>query len=432
MTRTPMSYCTRCTYPSVAVNLLLDDEGVCGACRTQEEFQRLTPEFWAERKKIFDRLIKEVRASSTSDYDCIIPVSGGKDSYYQTHMAVDEYGLKPLLVTYHGNNYLPEGDDNRDRMRQVFDADHIVMGPSVEVLRKLNRICFRKMGDMNWHAHCGIETFPIQIATRFDIPLMLWGETAWDISGMYDPDDFVEYSARIRHEHSLRGFEWYDMLNDPCDPLSEKDLAWAKYPSDGEILRVGVRGLFIGNFFKWDPHTQTQAMRELYGWKPSERPFERTYRIASNIDDRYENGVHDLLKFIKFGYGRGSDHGSKDIRMGYMTRGEGIEAVRRYDHVVSQDLFHWLNYVGMSEDEFWATADTFRDPRVWWIESGAWWKDNIWGSPSSYGPVHLPPEAQERYKRAHDDVIGDINSQRVQFKGAYGRGNAQAVEPALI
>jgi N-acetyl sugar amidotransferase len=399
MSRRPMTYCTRCTYPFITVNLMLDDEGVCGACRTEEEFQQLTPEFWAERKKIFERLIEEIRVNSTSEYDCIVPVSGGKDSYYQTHVVASEYGLKPLLVTYHGNNYLPEGDYNRDRMRHVFNADHIVMGPSVEVLKKLNRICFRKMGDMNWHAHCGIMTFPIQAAVRFKVPLMIWGETFWDISGMHDPDDFVEFSARGRHEHALRGFEWYDMLDDPRDPLTEKDLAWAKYPSDADILDVGVRGLYIGNFFKWDPNTHTKMMQDLYGWRPSERPFERTYRTGSNLDDRYENGAHDLLKFIKFGYGRGSDHSGKDIRMGYMTREEGIEMVRKYDHVVSQDLFYWLDYVGMSEDEFWATADAFRDPRVWWIENGEWWKDNIWGTPSAYGPVHLPLEAQEKYKK---------------------------------
>lgn len=399
MSRRPMTYCTRCTYPFITVNLVLDEEGVCGACRTEEEFQLLTPEFWSERKRKFELLIEEIRAKSTSEYDCIIPVSGGKDSYYQTHVATAGYGLKPLLVTYHGNNYLPEGDYNRDRMRHVFNADHIVMGPSVEVLKKLNRICFRKMGDMNWHAHCGIFTFPIQAAVRFRVPLMLWGETAWDISGMYDPDDFVEFSARTRHEHGLRGFEWYDMLNDPQDPLTEKDVAWAKYPTDAEILDVGVRGLYIGNFFKWDPNTHTKMVQDRYGFQPSQRPFERTYRTGSNLDDRYENGAHDLLKFIKFGYGRGSDHSSKDIRMGYMTREDGIEMVRKYDHVVSQDLYHWLEYVGMSEDEFWATADTFRDPRVWWIENGEWWKDNIWGTPSSYGPVHLPLQSQEKYKR---------------------------------
>jgi hypothetical protein len=250
------------------------------------------------------------------------------------------------------------------------------------------------MGDMNWQNHCGIMSAPIQIAVKFKIPLIIWGETSWDISGMYSPDDFVEFSARVRHEHDLRGYEWYDMLE---HGLKEKDMMWAKYPSDEEILEVGVRGLYIGNFFKWDPNKQTKLVMEKYDWKPSEKPFERTYRRFSNLDDRYENGIHDLMKFIKFGYGRASDHASKDIRTGYMTRQKGIEMVRKYDSVVSSDLYYWLNYVDMTEDEFWKIADTFRDIRVWWIEDGKWWKDNIWGEPSSYGPIHLTDKEVQNF-----------------------------------
>jgi N-acetyl sugar amidotransferase len=399
MGRHPMKYCKRCVYPCMAVNLSMDEEGICTSCRAAVAFENMTPEFWRKRRELFERCIEETRKNRMSDYDCVIPVSGGKDSYYQTHIIVQEYGLKPLLVTYHGNNYLPEGNDNRDRMRDVFNADHLVMGPSVEVLKKLNRLCFRKMGDMNWHAHCGINTYPIQVAVKFAIPLIIWGEIAWDISGMFDPDDFVEFSARVRHEHDLRGFEWHDLLNDPVEHLSEKDLSWAKYPSDEEILKIGVRGLYIGNFFKWDPYSHAKMIEKRYGWKAAAKPFERTYRKISNLDDRYENGVHDLLKFIKFGYGRASDHASKDIRTGYMIREEGIDMVKQYDHVVSQDLYHWLEYVEMGEGEFWATADRFRDARVWWIQDGQWWKDNIWGEPSAYGPVYLPRDAQEKYRQ---------------------------------
>lgn len=378
-----MRYCKRCVYPEISVNMCFDEQGICSACRVFEKLTSLSETFWKERKKRFDKIVEEVLATDKSNYDCIVPVSGGKDSYYQTHIMAKQYGLKPLLVTYHGNNYLPEGDYNRDMMRHVFDADHVVVGPSVEVLKKLNRLCFRKMGDMNWHAHCGIFTVPIQIAVKFKIPLIIWGEIAWDISGMHDPDDYVEFSARVRHEHGLRGFEWYDMLNDPIEKLNEKDLLWAKYPTDEEILDIGVRGLYIGNFFKWDPNEHAKMVQEKYGWKPKQTPFERTYRNISNLDDRYENGIHDLLKYIKFGYGRATDHASKDIRMGYMTREEGIEMVRKYDHVVSSDLYYWLDYVGMSESEFWRIADGFRDPRVWRKESGKWVKDNIWDTECS-------------------------------------------------
>jgi N-acetyl sugar amidotransferase len=385
-----MIYCTKCVYPQIAVNLDVDEEGVCSSCRTFEKFEQLKPGFWEQRKRKFEDLLEENRRNNVnSNYDCIIPVSGGKDSYYQTHVICSEYGLKPLLVTYHGNNYLPEGDYNRDRMRHLFNADHMVFGPSINVLKKLNRICFRLMGDMNWHAHCGIMTVPIIVAVRYKIPLIIWGETAWDISGMYEPDDFVEFSARARHEHALRGFEWHDLINDPIDTLTEKDMIWAKYPTDEEIIRVGVRGLYIGNFFKWDPNSHAKLIQEKYAWKSAEKPFERTYRRISNLDDRYENGIHDLLKFIKFGYGRASDHASKDIRMGYMTREEGIEMVRKYDHVVSSDLQYWLDYVGMTEDEFWRVADGFRDKRVWSQKNGQWVKDNLWGGLSAYGQVRL-------------------------------------------
>ncbi|MBI4971498.1 MAG: N-acetyl sugar amidotransferase [Candidatus Omnitrophica bacterium] len=379
-----MKYCQRCVYPAVSVNLYIDEEGVCSACRSWEAFEKLTPEFWAERKKRFELLVDEMRAKSKgNNYDCVIAVSGGKDSYYQTHKIVTDYGLKPLLVTYHGNNYLPEGDYNRDRMRQVFDADHLVFGPSVDALKKLNRLCFRKMGDMNWHAHCGIFTYPIQCAVKFNIPYIIWGEIAWTISGMYSPEDYVEFSARVRHEHGLRGFEWYDMLNDSVEKIREQDVLWAKYPTDEEILKVGVRGIYIGNFFKWDANWHAKMIQEKYGWKAADLPFERTYRKISNLDDRYENGIHDLLKYIKFGYGRTSDHASKDIRSGYMTREEGIEKVKKHDHVVSSDLAYWLNYVGMTESEFWETANRFRDPRVWRKENGNWVKDNIWDEEKS-------------------------------------------------
>ena len=102
----------------------------------------------------------------------------------------------------------------------------------------------------------------------------------------------------------------------------------------------------------------------------------------SNLDDIHENGMHDYLKFIKFGYGRGSDHSCKDIRRGYLTREQGVEMVRKYDHVKSSDLKRWCKYTGMTEEEFDNIADIFRDPRVWWKDKqNNWVKVNIWDSP---------------------------------------------------
>ncbi len=393
-----MQYCSKCVYPFATVNLNIDDDGVCSSCKTFEAFEKIPDEHWKIRKEKLSKIIEETRKDNSSNYDCLIPVSGGKDSYYQAHVLIKDFGLKPLLMTYHGNNFLPEGDINRDKMRHVFNADHIVWGPSIDVIIKLNRLGFKKMGDMNWQNHCGIFSAPIQVAVNFKIPLIFWGEINWDISGMFDPNDYIEFSARVRHEHDLRGYEWNDFMNDPIDNLEEKDMIWAKYPSDAEILKVGTRGLYIGNFYKWDPNKHTTLMKDLYDWQQARQPFERTYRMFSNLDDRYENGIHDLMKFIKFGYGRCSDHASKDIRTKYLTREQGIEMVKKYDHVVSSDLYHWLDYVKMSEDEFWIIADSFRDPRIWWIEGNKWYKDNIWGDPSSFGDVALSKQEIEVFK----------------------------------
>lgn len=388
-------YCTRCTYGTAsAAAITFDEEGVCSGCRTAAQAANID---WEQRRGWLQELVEEYR--SDDSYDILIPVSGGKDSYFQTHFAVHELGLKPLLVTYHGNNYLPEGQRNLDRMREVFDCDHIVVRPSQDVLIKMNRLGFILQGDPNWHAHCGIFSVPIQVAVRYDVPLILWGEHGFmDLGGMFSYRDLVEFTAKFRLEHALRGFDWFDFTDEGLvkagraelvEGLREKDLQWAKYPSDTEIDDSGVRGIYLSNFVRWDGEKNAELMMKLYDWLPAQQPFERTYRRISNLDDMHENGIHDYLKFVKFGYGRGTDHSTKDIRAGRMTRDEGIEMVRRYDHVKPRrDLERWLDYVDMTEAEFDAIADGFRDPRVWSSEDGHWVKDDIWGGRSAYGPVH--------------------------------------------
>ena len=244
-----MKYCKECLYPSVSVLLNIHDDGICSGCRSHKSFLNSPDEFWKKREEKFQELLNEYK--NESYYDCIVPVSGGKDSYYQTHVICKKYNLKPLLITYDGNNWLPVGEYNRNQRKNKFDIDHIMWSPSVDVLKKLNRLAFRKIGDMNWHDHCGIVTVPIIMAVKFKIPLIIWGETEWDIAGIYGPEDVVEFSNRSRHENSLRGYEWYDFIKNNEEKLTEKDLAWSKYPSDEEILSVGVRGIYIGNFFMW-------------------------------------------------------------------------------------------------------------------------------------------------------------------------------------
>lgn len=377
----PMSYCARCVMPAAsATPLTYDGNGVCSACRVAAQKAAID---WDRRRRELGDLFQSYR-SDGSNYDCIVGVSGGKDSYWQVHVVTKMFGLKPLLVTYHGNNYLPAGEYNLNRMREVFDCDHIVVRPGVELLKKMNRLCFHKMGDMNWHGHCGIFTVPIQVAVRYRVPLIVWGEHGFmELGGMFSHADYPEFTAKTRLEHALRGFDWYDMVDEELG-IAERDLLWAKYPSDDEVDDTGARGIYLSNYLGWDASEHGPLMQELYGWQDSPEPFDRTYRRMSNLDDMHENGAHDYLKYVKFGYGRATDHACKDVRSGRMSREEAIEMVRAYDDVRPRDLIRWLDYVGMSAAEFDRVADGFRDPRVWARDaSGAWVKTSLWDPPAS-------------------------------------------------
>ena len=370
-------WCTRCVYPSIsAAPMEFDAHGVCTGCRMAEVKAAIKPEEWDRRLGLLREIVDRYRSHDGSRHDCVIAVSGGKDSYFQAHFIKNVLGLRPLLVTYNGNNWTEVGWRNMLRMKEVFGADHVLVSPSVETLKKLNRLAFVAMGDMNWHAHVGIMTAPVAVAAQHGIPLVFYGEHGYlDLCGQFSMDDFPEIGFRDRLEHFARGFEWTYFAG--REGLSSQDLQIWKYPTDRTLFELDLRGIFLGNYVYWEANEHIKLVTEKYGFEVSHQPFERTYRTMSNLDDMHENGVHDYLKYIKFGYGRCTDHVCKDIRAGLMTRAQGMELVRKMDPVKPSDLTRWLGYVGMSEAEFDGIADTFRDPRVWCVENGAWNRDEL-------------------------------------------------------
>jgi N-acetyl sugar amidotransferase len=385
--RRQIRWCTQCVSPTIsAAPMEFDEHGVCSGCRMARMKTAITAEEWRRRRGLLRDILDRYKCRDGSRYDCVIPVSGGKDSYFQTHVIKHEFGLNPLLVTYNGNNYTEVGWRNVHRMKEAFGVDHVFYSPSVELLKKLNRLGFIIMGDMNWHAHVGITTLPIRVAAQFKVPLLIWGEHGYlDQCGQFSMDDFPEMSYRDRLEHFARGYEWTYMAG--REGITSQDMIPYKYPSDQELFDLDVRGIYLGNYLYWEANEHTNLVIERYGFEISSEPFERTYRRMSNLDDMHENGMHDYLKYIKFGYGRCTDHVCKDIRAGLMTRDQGIALVRAMDHVKSRDLQRWLGYAGMTEDEFDRIADTFRDPRVWRVVGGEWVKDNIWDECDARLPV---------------------------------------------
>lgn len=380
-----MKYCKKCLFKEInPIPISFNKDGICTGCLFSEKKYEVN---WKQRERKFLELIKNYVGKS--EYDCIIPVSGGKDSYFAAHLA-KKYNLNALLVTYYSNRYLDEGNFNLFRMKKIFNFEHIVFTPSEETLIKMHRIGLKKMGDQNMHNHMGIDTYPNIIAVEKKIPLILWGDQGFtEQGGMHSINDFVEYTSKYRLEHAQHGYDWYDFMNIEGEELSKKELFPYIYPDEMKIKEIGVRGIYLSNYFFYDGNENYKIAKKEYGWRCVQKPFDRTFRNFSNVDDMHENGVHDYLKFIKFGFGRGTDHANYDIRLNLISREEGIELVLKYDHVTPQDdLSEWCKYVKMDEDEFYHHANKFRDTRVWSIKDGYYIKNDVDGNIRQYHRVN--------------------------------------------
>jgi imidazoleglycerol phosphate synthase cyclase subunit len=376
-----VKWCKRCLYPVVnAAPMEFDEEGICMGCRQSAKKVEIPEQEWERRQELLVNILEENRCTDGSRPDCIIAVSGGKDSHFQTHYIKNVLGFNPLLVTYYGNNFSAAGQRNLLRMKETFGVDHIIYQPSVQLLKKLNWLGFTIMGDMNWHNHIGICTVPMKLAVQLKVPIVIWGEHGYgDISGQFSMNDFVEWTYRTRLEHYCRGYDWNYMVG--LKDITAQDMSAFQYPTDQEIFDIGLRGIHMSNYVYWEANEHGKMVKEKYHFEEADQPFDRTYRTMSNLDDIHENGVHDYMKYIKLGYGRCTDHASKDVRAGILSRKEAVELIRKHDPVKPQDLERWLEYTGMSEKEFDAIADTFRDPRVWSREEGVWIKENLWEHP---------------------------------------------------
>ncbi len=384
-------WCTTCVVPSnYAQGIEFDDRGRCSGCRVAEEHYFKID--WNERRKLLGELIKPF-LNKGNNYDCLIPVSGGKDSYYQAHIITKILGLKPLLVTFHCDNYLPEAQENLTRMKQIFDVDHLIFHVGRDVLRKLHRAGLEKTGDMTWYAHSGIYSYPVQVAVKMRIPLLIWGEPPGVYrNGMYTYNDFIEMTRKFRTEHAQRGYDYRDFIG--MEGLREKDLLWSDYPADEELDAVGVRGIHLGNYFCWEQNEIAKMMTELYGWQPKRTPYLRTHRNFDGIDDMHEIGVHDWLKYMKFGYGRCTDAASLDVRSGLITREKAIGLIKRHDPAYpAEDLPRWLELTGYTQEEFDALCDKWRNPKVWRKnEKGEWAADQLWDFPDNeFETRGIPP-----------------------------------------
>ena len=401
-----MRYCARCTFPENArPTIIFDEEGVCSGCRVVESKQRLD---WDSREKMFRELVAEYKAKAREKgqpYDCIIPVSGGKDSHYQVYLATQVYGLRPLLVTYNHGFNTRLGLRNLRNLVRSFNCDLLRVSSGLDTARRLSRYMLRRCGDVTWHYHAGIFTVPFQVAVEKRIPLILWGDHARsELTGQFRLEDMPEFTNWCRQQYDMRGIEIDDIVADPESGLERHELAPFTFPDMDLMDEIGVRGVYMGVYIRWDALQTTKMLMKDWGFAVHPGPREKTFNLYHKIDD-HANEVHDYLKYLKFGYGRATDHTAEEIRAGRMTREEGIALVQRYDAVRPSSLDLYLDFLGISEEEFEAAIEDQRDPEVWekgpdgrWRARHAIWKsDSVTSNMLEAARPALVPEADRTF-----------------------------------
>lgn len=352
-----MRYCMKCVMPDTKPDLHFDDEGVCDACRSQEAKDNHID--WGQRKDEFLSLIKKHKAHP--HYDCIIGVSGGKDSTYQV-VKVLELGLNPLCVCFEPTIPTTIGRKNLENLNNLgVDLIHIKRNPLV--YKKLAREAFMRTGDNEWQNHIGIFTTVAHCAVNFNIPLIIWGESPQIEYGGPAASKVRNHLDRqwLEEFGGLLGNRISDMIG--VDGLTSADLSLYTYPSDADLARVGVTGLFLGYYFKWDLRAVLDISRS-HGFSMSERPVETTYESFENLDC-YSNHVHDYLKYVKYGFGRATDNACLDIRLGYISREEGVRLVDRYDGIPPKKAIkRYLAYTDFTQGEFDNIVDTYTNKKI--------------------------------------------------------------------
>ena len=359
-----IKYCRHCVYPETKPDLSLDENGICDACRFVDVKDTTN---WDLRRKELAEIFEKFKNKDGSNYDCIIPVSGGKDSTFQTYVVKEEFGLNPLCVSYHLPEFTDLGRKNLENLKKL-GVDCLEFTPNPEICKKMQKIALIEFGDAQWPEHFGIFTVPVQVAVRYNIPLIVWGENSQaeyggplkDMENKYLDSKWCEqYGTRVGGQsNSFVGPEV--MLKHGID---RKFLNPYIYPSDEEIKQVGVTGIFLGSFIRWNIKEQLKKVRDL-GFTLHDGPSEGTFTNYENLDNKIQ-GIHDYFKWLKFGYGRATDNASIQIRLNSINREEAMKLVKEHEGKLPERyLDEFLEQWDMSRDEFLQITEKFTNKEL--------------------------------------------------------------------
>lgn len=356
--------CKRCLLPETYETIEFGDDGICNICRSAEHKNSAID--WDERKNLLDRLIEKNRGKY--EYDCIIPFSGGKDSTFQLWYLVTQYKLKPLVVRFNHGFMRSTIQENNQRTFKKLGVDVLEFTPNWKVVKRLMLESFMRKTDFCWHCHTGIYSYPLRVALRYKVPLVFWGEPQSEITAYYDYlNDEIEYEDdkkfNMLRTLGITAEDMHGMIDSPESPIDKRDLIPYTFPDVKELRQLGYCSVPLGSFIPWDYQRNTEIIKAELGWKSDE--LEGVPVDINQHGEKIEcfmQGVRDYIKFIKRGYSRVSQINAFHVRTGRMSSEEAATINQEFDGKRPPSLDLFLEYMGMTEDEFNAVVTSMAIP----------------------------------------------------------------------
>lgn len=383
-----VQYCRKCVIsnqrPSSAVEfkhskstkkqtISLDKDGVCDACRYAERKEK---EFdWDEREAKLRTLCDRYRSRNNS-YDCLVPGSGGKDSVYAAMRLKEDFGMHPLTVTWAPHLYTDVGWYNMQAWLHKGGFDNFLFTPDGEVHRKLTRLAYENLLHPFQPFIFGQKNYAPKMAARMNIPLVFYGENEAEYG---NPVDENETAQRNLDYFSVDQSNLKDLFfgGVPMSELPEHGIEHRQIdpymPADPDVLRKAeIEVHYLGYYLKWIPQENYYYSVDKIGFKANEDRTEGTYSKYNSIDDKTDP-FHYWTTLVKFGIGRTTYDASQEIRNGHITREEGVALIKRFDEEFPAKYFpEFLEYIDMTEAQFFEVADRFRSPHLWKQEGDQW------------------------------------------------------------
>jgi N-acetyl sugar amidotransferase len=328
--------CPKCNYPKTHPFGLIISAGECSGCVTHEEKNSID---WQVKRELLQQELFKYKKKGQK-YDCVVPVVGDAEDYF-TLSKVLELGLSPLVVCV--NDYFKNdiGWHNLHQLITHFDVDSFTFNPDIRVYKDLVRTSLRK------HDHIMLPflqlhtSFPVHVAYERNIPLIIWGQNqSVEQVGKFSHHDAAQMSKWHRKEHDLFNVDVESLIGNGAQ-VDLRHLNYYQYPKVTDLGRRGVVGLYLSNYFRWDPLAQNKSVVE-FGFQPESNTssFDIYERAGSSV--YYQ--LHDLLKYKRVGYRKISDHVAREIRHGRINSEEGMLINQHYSEakVHIKPFFDWL------------------------------------------------------------------------------------------